>query len=106
MFASGIAGLCAQAPTGALVDKLKAKRLIVAVSAALIALACIAIVKAPNYPVILAGQSFITVAGACFGPAIAAISIGLVGRTGLSLQIGQTHPSVLRETWQWLSPPV
>jgi predicted MFS family arabinose efflux permease len=89
MFASGIAGLCAQAPTGALVDKLKAKRLIVAVSAALIALACIAIVKAPNYPVILAGQSFITVAGACFGPAIAAVSIGLVGRTGLNLQIGR-----------------
>jgi hypothetical protein len=48
MFASRIAGLCAQPPTGALVNKLKAKRLIVAVSAALIALACIAIVKAPK----------------------------------------------------------
>jgi hypothetical protein len=38
MFASGIAGLCAQTPGGALVDQLKSKRLIVAVSSALIPL--------------------------------------------------------------------
>jgi len=68
MFASGIAGLCAQAPTGALVDKLKAKRLIIAVSAALIALACIAIVKTPSYPVILAGQSFYRSSRCLFWP--------------------------------------
>lgn len=49
-FAYGIAGLCAQAPIGALVDKFKAKRLIIAVSAALVALACIAIVTGPSYP--------------------------------------------------------
>ncbi|MGA8655987.1 MAG: MFS transporter [Chthoniobacterales bacterium] len=89
MFASGIVGLCAQAPSGALVDQLKPKRLIVAVSAALIALACIAIVQVPSFPMILAGQSFIALAGACFGPAIAAISIGLVGRNGINLQVGR-----------------
>lgn len=89
MFASGILGLCAQAPGGSLVDQLRPKRLIVAVSAALIALACIAMVEAPSFPVILAGQSFIALAGACFGPAIAAISLGLVGRNGISLQIGR-----------------
>ena len=89
MFASGVLGLCAQAPCGALVDQLKPKRLIVAVSAALIALACIAIVQMPSFPVILAGQSFIALAGACFGPAIAAISIGLVGRIGINFQIGR-----------------
>jgi MFS family permease len=89
MFASGILGLCAQAPCGALVDQLKLKRLIVAVSAALIGLACIAIVQVPSFPMILAGQSFIALAGACFGPAIAAISIGLVGRNGINLQVGR-----------------
>jgi predicted MFS family arabinose efflux permease len=89
MLASGIVGLCAQAPGGALVDQCKPKRFIVAVCAALIALACIAIVQLPSFPVILAGQSFIALAGACFGPAIAAISLGLVGRTGINFQIGR-----------------
>jgi predicted MFS family arabinose efflux permease len=68
MFASGIVGLCAQAPGGALVDQCKPKRLIVAVCAALIALACIAIVQLPNFPVILAGQSFIALGGAMLRP--------------------------------------
>jgi predicted MFS family arabinose efflux permease len=89
MFASGILGLCAHAPCGALVDQLKPKRLIVATAAALIALACIAIVQVPSFAVILAGQSFIALAGACFGPAIAAISLGLVGRHGIDVQVGR-----------------
>jgi len=50
---------------------------------------CIAIVQAPSFAVIIASQSFIALAGACFGPAIAAISIGLVGRKAIDLQVGR-----------------
>jgi predicted MFS family arabinose efflux permease len=89
MFASGIFGLCAHAPCGVLVDELKPKRLIIAVAAALIALACVAIAQVPSFLILFAGQSFIAAAGACFGPAIAAISIGLVGRTAMNLQAGR-----------------
>lgn len=72
MFASGLAGVLAQVPAGAL-----------------IALACIAIVRVPTRPVIIGAQSFIGVAGAVFGPAVAAISLGLVGRRAMDARAGR-----------------
>ncbi len=89
MFASGLAGVLAQIPAGALIDAPRFKRFLVAAAAVLIALACLAIVRVPTRPVIIGAQSFIGVAGAVFGPAVAAISLGLVGRRAMDARRAQ-----------------
>ncbi len=88
---SGILAVLAQLPAGALIDQLQQKRLIVASAAGFIALSCVAVALLPSFPVILACQSFIGVAGAIFGPAIAAITLGLLGRKCLDQQVGKNQ---------------
>lgn len=91
MFASGIAGVIAQTPAGWLIDRLRPKVLIIAVAATLIAAACLTIAFYPAYAVILGAQSFIGVAGAVFGPAVAAVSLGLVGRKDVETRMGRNQ---------------
>jgi MFS family permease len=91
MFVSGIAGVVAQTPAGYLIDRVRPKRWIMAIAAALIAVACLLIALFPAYPVILSAQSFIGVAGAFFGPALAAISLGLVGRKNMEPRMGRNQ---------------
>jgi len=88
---SGVVGVLAQIPAGAVIDQLRPKRLIVATAAGLIALGSIGIALFPTFGVVVAGQSFIGVAGAVFGPAIAAITLGIVGRKKLERQIGRNQ---------------
>ena len=91
MGVSGVIGVLAQIPAGALIDQVRSKRMIVAAAAALIALGSIGIALFPTFGVVVAGQSFIGVAGAVFGPAIAAITLGIVGRKKLERQIGRNQ---------------
>lgn len=91
MFVSGVAGMIAQTPAGYLIDRVRPKRWIMAVAASLIAVACLLIALFPNYPVILSAQSFTGVAGAFFGPALAAISLGLVGRKNMEPRMGRNQ---------------
>ena len=88
---SGILAVLAQIPAGALIDQLLQKRLIVAAAAITIALSCVTIALVPTFPVILGAQSLIGVAGAVFGPAIAAITLGLLGRACLEKQVGKNQ---------------
>jgi MFS family permease len=75
----GIAGILAQTPAGALVDKLHAKRALI--GGAAIALAGGALLTAflPTFWPIASAQVLIGAASSLFGPAIAAISLGIVG---------------------------
>jgi MFS family permease len=91
MGAAGVVGVVAQIPAGAMIDQLRHKRRIVATAATLIALGSVGIAFFPTFAVVLAGQSFIGIAGAVFGPAIAAITLGLVGRAALDRQIGRNQ---------------
>lgn len=91
MFAAGIAGVLAQAPMGALIDITRRKRLLVILASALIAAACLTIIAWPIFPIIIAAQATISIAGAIFIPAVAAISLGLVGRVNIERRIGRNQ---------------
>jgi len=91
MGVSGVIGVLAQIPAGALIDQVRSKRIVIATAAGLIALGSIAIALYPTFAVVVAGQSFIGIAGAVFGPAIAAITLGIVGRKKLEQQIGRNQ---------------
>jgi MFS family permease len=85
------AGVIAETPAGALVDRLRHKRELVAVAALLIAVACLATVWFWNEPAVMAAQALVGLVGAVFQPAVAAISLGLVGYRWLDERIGRNE---------------
>jgi MFS family permease len=91
MSAMGIATVAAQTPAGAFIDRTRHKRLAIAVAAAAVGVAAVAMVLRPTFPSILAAQVLMGGASAIFGPAIAAISLGLVGHAGLSRRTGRNE---------------
>jgi predicted MFS family arabinose efflux permease len=91
MAVMGIAALIAQTPAGALIDAVREKRLIIGMAFALIAAGMLAMVARPTAPVVLSAQAVIGGAGAVFGPALAAVSLGLVGHTGLARRMGRNQ---------------
>lgn len=91
MSAAGIAALIAQTPAGALIDRTSYKRLLVMVAAALVGIGCVAMTFFVSLPAIVAAQALVGVASAIFPPAIAAISLGMVGHKKLSVRIGRNE---------------
>ncbi len=91
MSAMGIATVVAQTPVGAIIDRLRHKRLAIMFAAVLVAVGCVAIVKSPTLSVVVAAQALIGVAAAIFPPAIAAITLGIVGHKRLDKRIGRNE---------------
>jgi predicted MFS family arabinose efflux permease len=87
----GFAGLASQAPAGALIDHSRNKRALVAAAFAVVAAGALAMVMKPTPVVVLSAQVLIGMVGATFGPALAAISLGLVGYEGLARRMGRNH---------------
>jgi sugar phosphate permease len=79
MSAMGFATVVAQTPAGALIDSTRWKRLITAVASLTIALCCILMTIFVKLPVIIFFQVLMGIAAAVLMPAIAAITLGLVG---------------------------
>ena len=77
MAASSIAAALCQIPAGLLVDSLKIKRLLVAVSGLMVAAGCLLIAVYPRFLVVIGAQIMLGAASAIIPPAIAAISLGL-----------------------------
>jgi MFS family permease len=80
MAASSIAAAVCQIPAGLLVDSMRAKRGLVAGSGLLVALGCLSIALFPNLFVVIGAQAMLGAASAIIPPALAALSLGLVGR--------------------------
>ncbi len=80
MAASSIAAAVCQVPAGLLVDGTKAKRLLIVASGLMVAAGCLLIVLFPQFPAVVAAQAMLGAASAVIPPAIAALSLGLVGR--------------------------
>lgn len=89
--AGGIAGIVAQTPAGALIDAAHAKRAIVAVAVVCLALGAAATAAFPSFWPILCAQVLIGATSSVFGPAIAAISLGIVGRRRFDRQQGRNQ---------------
>ncbi len=87
--ASQIGTVLAQTPAGALIDGIRWKRLAVAVAAAVVAAGCVVIYLVPTLAVVVAAQTAIGAAAAIFPPAVAALTLGLVGRAAMARRTGR-----------------
>lgn len=83
-----IAQVIAQTPAGALIDRLRQKRALIAIGIAMIAIACLVTPLYTTVPVVSAGQVLIGIAGAIFPATLAAMALGLVGRQRMDAQMG------------------
>ena len=88
---SSIAAPLAQMPAGALVDQSHHKRALIAVASSLIGLSSACVVLIPSKLGIYVTQSVIGVSSAIFIPAIAAISLGIVGTAKLDRRIARNE---------------
>src|ERR1700733_13497618 len=75
----GIAGILAQTPAGALVDQLHRKRALIAAGIGARAFGALLIAFVPTLPSVMLAQVLIGATSSIFGPAICAISLGIVG---------------------------
>jgi predicted MFS family arabinose efflux permease len=76
----GIAGIIAQTPAGAVADRVRSKRALVAAGVVLLALGALIIAVFPSFWPVMSAQTLIGVSSSVFGPTLCAISLGLVGR--------------------------
>ncbi|SFV06844.1 Predicted arabinose efflux permease, MFS family [Methylobacterium sp. 174MFSha1.1] len=91
MTIAGIAGLIAQTPAGALIDRSRHKRVIVIAAALAVTLSCLALPFISNFYAVAATQSLAGIAGAIFPPALAAITLGVVGPKLFAKRIGRNE---------------
>jgi MFS family permease len=75
----GIAGILTQTPAGALVDRLRSKRALIAAGIVALAAGALLIALAPTFWFVMSAQVLIGGTSSIFGPAICAVSLGIVG---------------------------
>jgi predicted MFS family arabinose efflux permease len=75
----GIAGILMQTPAGALVDSLRPKRALIAGGIVALAAGALLIAFVPTFWPVMSAQVLIGGTSSIFGPAICAISLGIVG---------------------------
>ena len=85
----GLLGLTMQVPIGMLIDATRAKRAVVITAISVLAVGATAIFLLPSFWPVLVAQTFMSIAGDVFGPAIAAITLGLYTRETLARRIGR-----------------
>src|ERR1700732_2325807 len=86
---SGLIGLALQTPAGALIDWTRAKRGFVEAALAVLATGATVIALWPSFWPVLIAHSVIAMGGDIFGPAVAALSLGLVARKQLARRMGR-----------------
>lgn len=88
MSIGGIAGMAVTAPAGALIDGTRHKRLFVVVPGVCTVLASAVILLSQQFWLVSASQVATAVAGAAIGPAVTAITLGIVHQSGFNRQMG------------------
>src|SRR5947208_2366259 len=89
MTAAGLVSLIGQVPGGALVDAARSERVVAGVAVAAIGGAALGYAIWPIFPVVLAAACLQSAASCVLGPAIAAISLGLVGHARIGERFGR-----------------
>jgi MFS family permease len=85
----GIIGLIGQMPGGAIVDAARSERVVAGFAVAAIGTSALAYAAWPIFPVVTAAAILHALASCVLGPAIAAISLGLVGPLAISERLGR-----------------
>jgi MFS family permease len=86
---SGLLGLTLQTPIGAAIDQTRAKRGAIILALAVLAAGAIVIFALPAFWPVLIANSMVAVVGDVFGPAIAALTLGLYARNELTRRMGR-----------------
>ena len=86
---SGLTSLLGQMPGGALVDWARSERLVAGLAVAAIGVSALAYAVWPIFPIVLCAALLHAVSSCVLGPVIAAISLGLVGRSAISRRLGR-----------------
>ena len=84
-----IIGLVGQMPGGAIVDAARSERIVAGLAIATIGCAALAYAAWPIFPVVATAAAFHAAASCVLGPAIAAISLGLVGPLAIGERLGR-----------------
>lgn len=91
MSVAGLAGIIAQTPAGALVDATHAKRLLVTAAALIVTAGSLPLPFLPSFWPVAISQAAVGTAGAVFAPAIAAITLGIVGHAHFARRTGRNE---------------
>ena len=92
---SGLLGLTVQTPIGAAIDETRAKRGAIVLALALLGIGAVTIFAWPRFWPVLMANSLIAIVGDVFGPAVAAMTLGLCAREQLARRMGGTPPSTM-----------
>jgi MFS family permease len=88
---SGFAGLLTQVPAGELIDMAKSKRTLIGTGTAAVTLALLIFGLRSDFPSIFTASVLQGTSGSVLGPAVAAISLGLVGNDALAERLGRNQ---------------
>jgi len=91
MTIGGIAAIVAQTPAGAWIDKTRAKRVLVIVAAVIVTGASLLLPLFSNFAPVAGLQILTGSAGSLFQPAIAAITLGMVGPKAFAKRTGRNE---------------
>jgi MFS family permease len=86
---AGIVSLVGQIPGGAIVDAARSERTVAAVAVSVIAASALVYATVPIFAAVLLAACLHAAASCVLGPAIAAISLGLVGHTAIGERFGR-----------------
>ena len=86
-----LTGLVSQAPLGALVDAVRAKRALIAGAVVMVTATCLVIPLAPQFWSVTAAGLAGALAGVTIGPTLAAISLGVVGPVRFARRAGRNE---------------
>ncbi|MGX1174534.1 MFS family permease [Pseudomonas sp. R151218B TE3479] len=115
MTVAAMAGLVAQAPAGALIDRVRSKRAVVAVAALVVTLGCLVLPFTSSFGLVALTQAIGAVAASVFAPAIAAISLGITGAKAFTRRTGRNETfnhagnacaALLAGGFAWLFGPI
>jgi MFS family permease len=87
--AAGFVSLLGQMPGGALVDAARSERFVAGVAIITICVSALTYAAMPIFPVVLAGSVLHALASCVLGPAMVAISLGLVGHAAIGERLGR-----------------
>lgn len=91
MSVAALAGIAAQTPAGALIDRTTAKRALMVAAAIVVTLGCLVLPFIHQFALVAATQAVAAAAGAIFAPAIAAVTLGIVGPKAFARRVGRNE---------------
>jgi MFS family permease len=86
---SGLLGLSVQTPIGAAIDETRAKRGAIVLALGVLAIGATVIFAMPTFWPVAIANSLMAIAGDVFGPAVAALTLGLYTRKQLARRMGR-----------------